>query len=70
MIYNRGFPGDSAVKKQPVNAGYIEDMGLIPRSGRSPRGGSNTSHQYSCLGNPMDRGTWKAAVYGLAKSWT
>ena len=26
--------------------------------------------QYSCLENPMDRGTWKAAVHGVAESWT
>ena len=26
--------------------------------------------QYSCLENPMDRGTWRASVYGVAKSWT
>ena len=23
--------------------------------------------QYSCLGNPMDRGAWWATVHGLAK---
>ena len=26
--------------------------------------------QYSCLGNPMDRGAWRAIVHGVAKSWT
>ena len=25
--------------------------------------------QYSCLGNPLHRGTWKATVYGITKSW-
>ena len=29
-----------------------------------------TPLQYSCLGNPMDRGAWLAAVHGVAKSWT
>jgi len=52
MIYNRGFPGGSVVKKQPANAGHTEDMGLIPGSGRSPREGNNTSLQYSCLEIP------------------
>ena len=52
MIYNRGFPGGSVVKKQPADAGHTEDMGLIPGSGRSPRGGNNTSLQYSCLEIP------------------
>ena len=26
--------------------------------------------QYSCLGNPMGGGTWKAAVHGVAEGWT
>jgi len=26
--------------------------------------------QYSCLGNPMDRGAWWATNYGVTKSWT
>ena len=26
--------------------------------------------QYSCLGNPMDRGAWQATVHGVSKSWT
>ena len=30
--------------------------------------GMATSLQYSCLGNPMDRGTWKATVHGVTKS--
>ena len=34
------------------------DVGLIPGPGRSPGGGNNYPHQYSCLENPMDRGTW------------
>ena len=29
-----------------------------------------TQLQYSCLGNPMDRGAWQAAVYRVAKTWT
>ena len=55
------------VKNPPANAG---DLGLIPESGRSP--GEENSHpfQYSCLRNPMDRGTWRAIVHGVAKSWT
>ena len=48
-----GFPGDSAVKNLPANAG---DVGLIPGLGRSPGEGNGNALQYSCLGNPMDRG--------------
>ena len=33
------FPGGTAVKKRPANAGDAGDMGLIPGSGRSPGGG-------------------------------
>ena len=31
---------------------------------------NGTPLQYSCLENPMDGGAWKAAVHGVAKSWT
>ena len=36
----------------------------------SDREGNGTPLQYSCLKNPMDRGSWWAAVHGVAKSWT
>ena len=32
--------------------------------------GNGTPLLYSCLENPMDGGTWSAAVHGVAKSWT
>ena len=48
-----GFPHDSVVKNPPGNAG---DTGSIPRLGRSPGEGNGNPLQYSCLGNPMDRG--------------
>ena len=32
--------------------------------------GNGNPLQYSCLENPMDRGAWKAAVHGVAKSRT
>ena len=34
----------------------------------SPREGNGTLLQYSCLENPMDGGSWWAAVHGVAKS--
>ena len=49
-------------KKPPANAGDAKDVGLIPRSGRSPRGGHDNPLQYSCLENPMGRGAWRATV--------
>ena len=69
LIYVYGFPGGSMVKTPPANAG---DAGLIPGSRRFP-GEENGSHfllQYSCLDNPMDKGTWQATVHGVAKSRT
>ena len=30
--------------------------------------GNGNPLQYSCLGNPMDRGAWRATVHGVARS--
>ena len=46
------------VKNSPASAGDVKDVGLIPGLGRSPGGGHGNPLQYSCLGNPMDRGAW------------
>ena len=62
-----GFPCGSVVKNPPANAG---DLGLIPGLGRSPGEGNGNPLQDSCLGNPMDRGSWWATVHGVSKSWT
>ena len=45
-----------------------EDTVSTPVSGRSPGEGNGNPLQYSCLGNPMDRGVWWAIVLGVAKS--
>ena len=42
-------------------------MGLVPVLRRSPREGNGNPFQYSCLGNPMDRGDWWAIVHGVTK---
>ena len=60
-----GFPGGSVGKNLPANAEYIGDAGLILVSGRSPGGESGNPLQYSCLGNPMDRGAWQVTVHGV-----
>ena len=39
-------------------------MGLIPRLGRSPGEENDNPLQYSCLGNSMDRGAWRATAHG------
>ena len=51
-------------------AGDLRDVGSIPGSGRFPRGGNGNLHQYSCLDNPMDTGSWRATIHGIKKSWT
>ena len=43
---------------------------LNPGWGRYAREGNGNPLQYSCLGNPMDRGACQARVHEIAKSWT
>ena len=50
-----GFPGVSGGKASAWSSG---DLGLVRGLGRSPGEGNGNPHQYSCLGNPMDRGAW------------
>ena len=63
-------PSGTVVKNPPANAGDPGDIGLIPGSGRAPEGGSSNPLQYSCLGNPVDRGAWWATVHGVERSQT
>ena len=52
------------VKNPPAHEG---DPGLIPGSGGSPGEQNGSPLQYSCLGNPMDRGACWATVHGVTK---
>ena len=63
----KGFPGGAVVKNPPANA---EDAGLNPGSGRSPGGGHGNPFQYSCLGNPIDRGAVGYSPWGHKESDT
>ena len=56
-----------SVKEPTYNSG---DTGSTPGSGRSPGEGNGNPLQYSCLGNPLDRGAWWAVVHGVAMSGT
>ena len=58
------------VKNPSANAGDIRAVDSIPLLGRFPGGREGNPLQYSCLENPMDRGAWRATVYGVAKSQT
>ena len=60
-------PGGSAAKNPPANAGDARDEVSIPGSGRSPGEGHGNSLQYSCLENPMERGTWRATVHEVTE---
>ena len=51
------------VKNLPANSG---DAGSIPESGRYRGEGNDNPLQYSCLGNPMERGAWRGTVHGIA----
>ena len=62
-----GFPGGSAVKNPPANAG---DVRLIPGLGRFSGEGNSNPLQYSCLGNPIDSGASQATVHGVTESQT
>ena len=54
IFHCKGFSSGLAVKNPPASA----DVGLVPGSGRSPGEANSNPLQYSCLGNPMDRGAW------------
>jgi len=57
------------VKNPPANAGDVGDSSLISGLGRSPGEGNGKPFQYSCLENPLDRGTWWAIVHRITESW-
>ena len=54
------------VKNTSANTG---DAGSISGLGRCRGGENGNPLQYSCLGNPVDRGAWRAIVPRITKSW-
>ena len=56
------------VKNLPANAGRVRGQGLIPEWGRFLGGQHGNPLQYFYLENPMDRGSWQAAVHGVKES--
>ena len=59
------FPHSSVSKESACSPG---GLGSILGSGRSPEEGNGNPLWYPCLEKPMDRGAWRAAVHGIAKS--
>ena len=61
---SQGFPDGSVVKNLCANAGDTSSIpGLIRDSGE----GNDNPLQYSCLGNPVDKGPWRSTIPGVAK---
>ena len=58
------------IKNPPANSGDIRRADWIPGLERFPGEGTGKPVQYSCLGNSMDRGAWRAAVHGVTMSRT
>ena len=56
------------IKNPPASARDIRDTRSVPKSGRSSGGRHGNPLQYSCLGNPMDRGAWQATVHQITGS--
>ena len=54
-------------KESACSAG---DLGSILELGRSPGEGNDNPLQYSCLEDPMDRGSWQAMAHGVTGSDT
>ena len=67
---NIGLPQWLSSKESTCNTGSAGAAVSIPGFGRSPGGGHGGPLQYSCLGNPMNRGPWQATVHGVTKSRT
>ena len=63
-MFTMGFPGGSVLKNLPANLG---NTGSIDGLGRASGEENENPLQYSCLGNPMDRGARQVTVHGVAK---
>ena len=63
ILYHLSHQGSSVVNNPPANAGDKRDMGLIPKSRRSPGGGHGNPLQHSCRENP--HGQRSLAGYSL-----
>ena len=64
-----GLPRWLRGNESTCNAGDTGDVGSILGLGRSPGEGNGNPLQYSCLGNPVDRGDWQATAQGITKEW-
>ena len=63
IILKKSLQSSSVGKESSCSAG---DPGLIPGLGRYPGEENGNTRQHPCLGNPTDKGTWRA-VHGVTK---
>ena len=66
LVSGSTFTGTSLVSQMVKSPLAMQD--LIPGLGRALGKGNGSPLQHSCLENPMDRGTWRATVHGVAKN--
>ena len=66
-VFSRASQVVLVVKNQPANAVDVKDLGLVPGLRRSPGGEHGNPLKYSCLENPVDKGSWQAIVHGVTK---
>ena len=57
-------------KDSACSVGDAGDVSSIPGSGSFPEEGNGNPLQCPCLGNPVDRGAWRATVHGVTKNRT
>ena len=65
-----GLPLGTAVKNLPASAGDAEDVGSFPELGRLPGEGNGAHSSGLAWRILVDRGAWRTAVHGVAKSQT
>ena len=63
-----GFPGGASGKELACQCGRHKRLRFDPWLRKTPGGEHSNPLQYSCLENPMDRGTWQAIVHRIAES--
>ena len=63
LVNHNAFPVGSDGKESACS---VEDLGLIPRLGRSPGEGNGYPLKYFCQENSIYRGAWRATVHGVA----
>ena len=64
-MFGKWLPRWFSGKESTCQAGHTRDAGLIPGLVRSPGEANANPLQYSCLGNPKDRGAWWSTVHGV-----